>query len=78
LKTTPAPSTISPIRNTRANNGTKEPVAEVGDQFALAPPGCAGLQAQKWVATENTSASPIVIGTTLAIVPPSISTTSER
>ena len=39
--------------------------------------GVPGLQAQKWVSTENTSASTIVIGTTLAIVWPSISTTSS-
>ena len=38
--------------------------------------GLPGLQAQKYVSTENTSASAIVTGTTLAIVWPSISTTS--
>ena len=39
--------------------------------------GVPGLQAQKWVSTENTTASTIVIGTTLAIVWPNISTTSK-
>ncbi len=39
--------------------------------------GVPGLQAQKCVSTENTSASTIVMGTTLAIVWPSISTTSS-
>src|SRR6266702_6003451 len=37
--------------------------------------GLPGLQAQKWVATENVSASPRVTGTTLAMVWPNISTT---
>src|SRR5258707_6657602 len=37
--------------------------------------GLPGLQAQKWLSTENTSASATVTGTTLAIVWPSISTT---
>src|SRR3977135_4168563 len=35
------------------------------------------LQAQKWVSTENTRATAIVMGTTLAMVWPSISTTSR-
>src|ERR1700681_4717636 len=39
--------------------------------------GVPGLQAQKCVSTENTTATAIVIGTTLAIVWPSISTTSR-
>src|ERR1700691_1703195 len=39
--------------------------------------GVPGLQAQKWVSTENTRASTIVIGTTLVIVWPNISTTSK-
>src|ERR1700733_10197729 len=39
--------------------------------------GVPGLQAQKRVSTENTSASTIVIGTTLVIVWPNISTTSK-
>ncbi len=39
--------------------------------------GLPGLQAQKWVSTENTTASPIVTGTTLAIVCPNISATSR-
>src|ERR1700677_884523 len=39
--------------------------------------GVPGLQAQKWVNTENTTASTIVIGITLVIVWPSISTTSR-
>src|SRR5258705_9190867 len=39
--------------------------------------GVPGLQAQKWVSTENTRANTIVIGTTLAIVWPNISTTSR-
>src|SRR5260221_8606482 len=39
--------------------------------------GVPGLQAQKWVSTENTRATAIVMGTTLAIVWPSISTTSR-
>src|ERR1700687_3906269 len=39
--------------------------------------GVPGLQAQKCVSTENTRATAIVIGTTLAIVWPSISTTSR-
>jgi hypothetical protein len=39
--------------------------------------GLPGLQAQKCASTENTSASAIVTGTTLAIVWPSISTTSR-
>ena len=39
--------------------------------------GFPGLQAQKCVSTENTKASAIVIGTTLAIVWPSISTISS-
>ena len=39
--------------------------------------GVPGLQAQKCVSTENTTASAIVIGTTLAIVWPSISTISK-
>src|SRR4030088_1157702 len=39
--------------------------------------GLPGLQAQKWVNTEKISARTIVIGTTLAIVWPSISTTSR-
>ena len=38
--------------------------------------GLPGLQAQKWVSTENTSASATVTGTTLAMVWPSISTIS--
>jgi hypothetical protein len=55
----------------------EEPVAEVGDQFALAPPGLAGLQAQKCESTANTTARAIVIGTTFAIVWPIITTTSN-
>src|SRR5229473_6304227 len=39
--------------------------------------GVPGLQAQKCVSTENTTATAIVIGTTLVIVWPSISTTSR-
>src|SRR6266446_441221 len=39
--------------------------------------GVPGLQAQKCVSTENTRATAIVIGTTLVIVWPSISTTSR-
>src|SRR5437764_12891273 len=39
--------------------------------------GMPGLQAQKWLRTENTTASPIVIGTTFSIVWPSISMTSR-
>src|SRR5229473_3353801 len=39
--------------------------------------GVPGLQAQKWVSTENTRATAIVMGTTLVIVWPSISTTSR-
>src|SRR5450755_1202561 len=39
--------------------------------------GVPGLQAQKWVSTENTRATAIVMGITLAIVWPSISTTSR-
>src|ERR1700686_3005328 len=51
----------------------EEPVKDVGDELALAPPRRAGIAGQKWVSTENTSASTIVMGTTLAIVWPSIS-----
>src|ERR1700685_2112621 len=39
--------------------------------------GVPGLQAQKWVSTENTRASTIVIGTILVNVWPNISTTSK-
>ena len=50
----------------------EEPVEDVGDDFALAPPRLAGLQAQKWVSTVNTRASAIVTGTTFSMVVPSI------
>jgi len=39
--------------------------------------GFPGLQAQKWVSTENSTANPIVTGNTLAIVSPNITTTSK-
>ena len=55
----------------------EEPVADVGDELALRHHGLPGLQAQKCESTVKTTASPIVTGTTFAIVWPSISTTSR-
>ena len=46
----------------------EEPVAEVGEKLALAPPRRPGLQDQKWESTVNTTASPIVTGATFATV----------
>src|SRR5260370_791852 len=40
----------------------------LGPSSFLRHQGLPGLQAQKWVATENVSASPMVTGTPLAIV----------
>ena len=51
-----------------------EPVAEIGDELALAPPRAGpDCRPRRCASTENTSASAIVTGTTLARVWPSIS-----
>ena len=54
----------------------QEPVAEVGDELALAPPGLAGIAGPEMRQHREHQRQRDVTGTTLAMVWPSISTIS--
>ena len=58
-------------------SGNEKPVTDIGDAFALAPPVRSGVAGPEMAQHREHQRQLVVMGATLAILPPNISTTSR-